>query len=160
MGSFSNSREAKLWVVLSAILVTSAVVAELVSVKLFQVRFYGFIGYDQLFTLTCGSLLWPLVFLTTDAVNEFFGARAVRFATWVTIAMISWTFLVTTASIGVAFSADCLQTPTELLRRADVAMYQAKDRGRSRVERYGVQSTERAGRIGQAGTGGDTTAPG
>ena len=44
--------------------------------------------------------------------------------------------LVTTASIGVAFTDDCLQTSTELLRRADVAMYEAKDHGRSRVERY------------------------
>ena len=42
--------------------------------------------------------------------------------------------LVTTASIGVVFSADGHETPTELLRRADVAMYQAKDRGRARVE--------------------------
>jgi diguanylate cyclase (GGDEF)-like protein len=42
--------------------------------------------------------------------------------------------LATSASIGVVFSADGHETPTELLRRADVAMYQAKDRGRARVE--------------------------
>jgi diguanylate cyclase (GGDEF)-like protein/PAS domain S-box-containing protein len=48
--------------------------------------------------------------------------------------------LVTTASIGVAFTADCKQTPAELLRRADVAMYEAKDRGRSRVQGYEAPS--------------------
>jgi uncharacterized integral membrane protein (TIGR00697 family) len=94
------TREARLLVVLSAVLITSAVVAELVSVKLFQVPFYGFLGIDRQFTLTGGSLLWPLVFLTTDVVNEFFGHKVVRFVTWVTIAMIGWTFLVSNLALG------------------------------------------------------------
>ena len=51
--------------------------------------------------------------------------------------------LVTTACIGVAFTADGRETSAELLRRADVAMYAAKDRGRARVECY---SASRAGR--------------
>lgn len=99
MESPAASREARLFVVLAAVLLSSAIVAELVSVKLFQVRFYAWLGVDQPFTLTAGALLWPLVFLTTDAVNEFFGHRAVRFITWVTVAMISWTFLVSTLAI-------------------------------------------------------------
>lgn len=101
MPTMVTSREARLWVALSAVMITSAVVAELVSVKLFQVPFYGFIGWDRPFTLTCGALLWPLVFLATDTINEFFGRRAVRFVTWVTMAMIAWTFLITTASIAI-----------------------------------------------------------
>jgi diguanylate cyclase (GGDEF)-like protein/PAS domain S-box-containing protein len=44
--------------------------------------------------------------------------------------------LVTTASIGLAYTADGTETPAELLRRADLAMYRAKDRGRARVESY------------------------
>lgn len=95
------SREARLLVVLAAILISSAVVAELVSVKLFQVRFYAFLGVDTMFTLTAGSILWPLVFLTTDVVNEFFGRRAVRFITWLTVVMIAWTFVASTLAIQV-----------------------------------------------------------
>lgn len=94
-------RTTRLWIVLAAIMITSAVVAEIVSVKLFQVRFYAFLGIDTVFTLTCGSLLWPMVFLTTDTINEFFGARAVRFVTWVTMAMITGMFVVTNLSIQV-----------------------------------------------------------
>lgn len=75
------ARETRLFLVLAAVLISSAVVAELISVKLFQVPFYGWLGIDRMFTLTCGALLWPLVFLTTDVVNEFFGRRAVRFVT-------------------------------------------------------------------------------
>ncbi|MFI5046400.1 MAG: diguanylate cyclase domain-containing protein [Acidimicrobiia bacterium] len=51
--------------------------------------------------------------------------------------------LVTTASIGVAFTRDGQETSAELLRRADVAMYEAKDRGRARIECY---TARRAGR--------------
>jgi queuosine precursor transporter len=94
MSSVAADRSVRLWMILAAIMITSAVVAELVSVKLFQVRFYAWLGVDQVFTLTCGALLWPLVFLTTDTINEFFGAPAVRFVTWLTMAMIGWVFLI------------------------------------------------------------------
>jgi len=44
--------------------------------------------------------------------------------------------LVTTVSIGIAGAADSDVSAGELLRRADFAMYTAKDRGRARVETY------------------------
>jgi diguanylate cyclase (GGDEF)-like protein/PAS domain S-box-containing protein len=45
--------------------------------------------------------------------------------------------LVTTVSIGIAGANDSDVSAGELLRRADFAMYTAKDRGRARVETYG-----------------------
>jgi len=97
----SQDRAVRLWVVLAAIMITSAVVAELVSVKLFQVPFYAWLGISTPFTLTCGALLWPLVFLTTDTINEFYGRKAVRFVTWVTMTMIGWTFVISYASMSI-----------------------------------------------------------
>lgn len=98
-------RAVRLWLVLAAIMITSAVVAELVSVKLFEVEFYAWLPIPRLreydFTLTCGALLWPLVFLATDTINEFFGRRAVRFVTWLTMAMIAWVFVVVQAAIPI-----------------------------------------------------------
>jgi diguanylate cyclase (GGDEF)-like protein/PAS domain S-box-containing protein len=44
--------------------------------------------------------------------------------------------LVTTVSIGIAHADEGEGSAGELLRRADFAMYSAKDRGRARVERY------------------------
>jgi diguanylate cyclase (GGDEF)-like protein/PAS domain S-box-containing protein len=44
--------------------------------------------------------------------------------------------LVTTASIGVVTATEPDASPAELLRRADVAMYRAKDLGRARTEWY------------------------
>lgn len=97
----ASDRAVRLWLVLAAVMITSAVVAEIVSVKLFTVPFYAFLGIEQSFTLTCGALLWPLVFLATDTINEFYGRRAVRFVTWLTMAMIGWTFLISSASIRI-----------------------------------------------------------
>lgn len=97
----TTDKAARLWFILSAVLLTSAVVAELVSVKLFQVPFYAWLGIETQFTLTTGALLWPLVFLATDSINEFFGRRAVRFVSWVTIAMIGWTFVITTTALSI-----------------------------------------------------------
>jgi diguanylate cyclase (GGDEF)-like protein/PAS domain S-box-containing protein len=45
--------------------------------------------------------------------------------------------LVTTVSIGIAYADHGEGSAGELLRRADFAMYSAKDHGRARVERYG-----------------------
>ena len=54
--------------------------------------------------------------------------------------------LVTTVSIGIAGASDGSTSAAELLRRADFAMYTAKDRGRARVERYDdLHSTDHAG---------------
>ena len=48
--------------------------------------------------------------------------------------------LVTTASIGVVTATEPDASPAELLRRADVAMYRAKDLGRARAEWYEAPS--------------------
>jgi diguanylate cyclase (GGDEF)-like protein/PAS domain S-box-containing protein len=62
--------------------------------------------------------------------------------------------LVTTVSIGIAGGGDGSASAAELLRRADIAMYAAKDRGRARVESYDdLTSADRPPHAG-----GDTTA--
>jgi diguanylate cyclase (GGDEF)-like protein/PAS domain S-box-containing protein len=47
-----------------------------------------------------------------------------------------------TASFGIAYSEDSLEEPEELVRRADAAMYQAKQRGRNRVAVFGRAAEE------------------
>jgi diguanylate cyclase (GGDEF)-like protein len=48
------------------------------------------------------------------------------------------------ASIGIAISQDAGDSPTDLIRDADTAMYRAKDRGKARCELYDVQMRDRA----------------
>lgn len=44
-------------------------------------------------SLTCGVLLWPLEFVITDIVNEYYGPKAVRRITYIAVALIAYAFL-------------------------------------------------------------------
>jgi queuosine precursor transporter len=101
------SKETRLLVILAAIIVASACIAEVISVKLFQLRVYSWIGVNYPFTLTAGSLVWPLVFLTTDTINEFYGRRAVKFISWTTVAMVLWMFVILTVAIQIPAASFC-----------------------------------------------------
>ncbi|MCF8289991.1 MAG: queuosine precursor transporter, partial [Chitinophagaceae bacterium] len=45
------------------------------------------------FNLTCGVLLWPLEFVITDIVNEYYGPKAVRRTSLIAVALISYAFI-------------------------------------------------------------------
>jgi len=45
------------------------------------------------FTLTCGVLLWPLEFIMTDIVNEYYGPKAIKRISYIAIGLISYAFL-------------------------------------------------------------------
>lgn len=106
-GDVIGPRETKLLLVLAAIIIASAAIAELVAVKLFEVPIYRWFGSSKMFVLTAGSLVWPLVFLTTDTINEFFGRKAVRFISWLAAAMIVWMFIIVNISIAVPAAPWC-----------------------------------------------------
>ena len=53
------------------------------------------------FTLTCGVLLWPLEFVMTDIVNEYYGPKAVRRISLTAVILISYAFLMYFLSIGI-----------------------------------------------------------
>src|SRR5205085_6629729 len=45
------------------------------------------------FNLTCGVILWPLEFVITDIVNEYYGPKAVRRISYIAVSLISYAFL-------------------------------------------------------------------
>ena len=99
--SILRDKRAVRYFLFGAFLVANAVVAELIGVKLFQLEDalgiekanISLLGYDGLnFKLSTGVLSWPLVFLVTDLVNDYFGVRGVRFLTLVTAALIALVF--------------------------------------------------------------------
>ena len=46
------------------------------------------------FNLTACVVLWPVVFITTDIINEYFGRKGVRKITFLTVAFIIYAFLI------------------------------------------------------------------
>ena len=100
--SILKDRPTKLFIVITAFFVANALIAECIGGKLFSlekllginpadITLFGQSGLS--FTLTCGVLLWPLEFVITDVVNEFYGPKAVRRISWIAVGLISYAFL-------------------------------------------------------------------
>ncbi len=83
-----SERRQLLFLILAGFFVGNALLAELIGGKLFQVP-----TPRHVFTLSCGIVLWPVVFIFTDIVNEYFGRRGVRQLSFLTAAIISWAYV-------------------------------------------------------------------
>jgi uncharacterized integral membrane protein (TIGR00697 family) len=90
-----NLRLDLVFIVLAGFFITNAIVAELIGGKLIQ--FFG------LFTQSIGIILWPVVFILTDLINEHYGKQGVKKLTYITIGLIAYTFIL--ISIGLNIKA-------------------------------------------------------
>ena len=88
-----KNRKDIVFLVLAGFFITNAIVAELIGGKL--VTFFG------LFTQSIGIILWPTIFLLTDLINEYFGKDGVRKLTYITIALISFTFIILSIALNI-----------------------------------------------------------
>lgn len=83
-------RKQQLYLVLSSIFLVNALLAEIIGVKIFSVeKTFGLTG-----NLTAGVLVWPVVFITTDVINEYFGRRGVLRVSFLTVGLLLYAFLV------------------------------------------------------------------
>jgi hypothetical protein len=103
-------RSARLFIVLAAFLVSNALLAEFVGVKIFALEptlglstfNWNLFGRSGSLSFTSGVLLWPFVFLLTDVINEYFGRRGVRFISWLAVVLIVYGFIAAYAAISLA----------------------------------------------------------
>ena len=100
--SILKDKPTKLFLGITAFFVANALIAECIGGKIFSLeKVFGLapsnftlFGVPNLsFNLTCGVLLWPLEFVITDIVNEYFGPKAVRRISYTAVALISYAFL-------------------------------------------------------------------
>jgi uncharacterized integral membrane protein (TIGR00697 family) len=97
-----SSRRDRLFLLLGAFFIGNALLAELIGGKLFQVATPW-----HTFTLSCGILLWPIVFVVSDLVNEYFGRAGVKRLSFLAAGVIAYAFfalLVTERVRAVDFS--------------------------------------------------------
>jgi queuosine precursor transporter len=87
-----KNRKDFVFLILAGVFITNAIVAELIGGKL--VQFFG------IFTQSIGIILWPVVFLLTDLINEYYGKDGVRKLTYVTVGLISFTFIILTVALN------------------------------------------------------------
>jgi hypothetical protein len=105
-----KDKPTKLFLGFTAFFCCNALIAEAIGTKLFSLEkllgvkpvdftLFGQSGLS--FVLTCGVLLWPLEFVITDIVNEFYGPRAVRRISITAVILISYAFLMYYLAIGI-----------------------------------------------------------
>jgi len=96
-------RKQWLFVFLAGLFITNAVTAELISNKLIEIPMkFNFLGSEfGPFVTIVGILPWPVVFLLTDLLNEFYGYEAVRKLSWITAILIAYCFLIVGLSIEI-----------------------------------------------------------
>jgi len=97
-----KDRPTKLFVIFTAFFVANALIAECIGGKIFSLeKLFGLtpssftlFGQKALsFNLTCGVLLWPLEFVMTDIVNEYYGPKAVRRISYTAVILITYAFV-------------------------------------------------------------------
>jgi queuosine precursor transporter len=87
-----SSRKNLLFIILTGIFISNAIVAELIGGKLIQIG---------PFVMSMGILPWPIVFLTTDLINEYFGEKGVRKLSFITAGLIAYAFVILFMAINI-----------------------------------------------------------
>ena len=107
MSSPLEQKKTRLFTILCGIFITNALVAEMIGVKIFSAEAtFGFepahiniFGNVMDFNLTAGAVIWPVVFVTSDLINEYFGRPGVKRISYLTAILIAYAFLVIFVSI-------------------------------------------------------------
>jgi uncharacterized integral membrane protein (TIGR00697 family) len=105
-----DRKATRLFTALTGFFLANALIAEFVGVKIFALEDtlglapfdWNLFGQSGSLSFTAGVLIWPVVFVMTDVINEYFGVRGVRFISWLAVVLIGYAFLAAYAAINLA----------------------------------------------------------
>jgi len=105
-----DQKRNRLFIILAGIFITNALLAEMIGVKIFSAEGtlglnpanLNIMGFTMAFNLTAGAVIWPVVFITTDLTNEYFGKHGVKRISYFTAALIAYAFIVIFITIRLA----------------------------------------------------------
>jgi queuosine precursor transporter len=114
---FTTAQKVYLW--LATIFIACLLIADIVGIKLFRIELpfelFGFDGIEH----TCGMLTFPITFLLTDLVNEYFGPRAARRLTFMGLAAATFVFII----MNIAQAMPYLQAPFNVRKESFDAIF-------------------------------------
>ena len=105
----------RLFILLGGFFIANALIAEVIGVKIFAMEEtlglhplnWRLFGQEGSLSFTAGVLLWPVVFIMTDVINEYFGLKGVRFLSFVAVGLIIFAAIqLTPASWWVGINAE------------------------------------------------------
>jgi len=91
-----NNRKDLVYLILAGLFVANALLGEILGGKLIEVG-----GY----IMSLGVIPWPVVFITTDLINEYYGKSGVKRLTLITVGLILYAFVVIFISMGIPASS-------------------------------------------------------
>lgn len=102
MSLSTEEKKNRLFIFLASLFLTNAIIAELIGVKIFsgegslglQPANLDIMGFKMDFNLTAGAVIWPVVFITSDLINEYFGKPGVKRISYLAAIFIAYSFLV------------------------------------------------------------------
>lgn len=104
----SNYRSTRLFVILAGFFITNALIAEFIGIKIFSLEkllgyeplSFSLLGQDNLsFSLSAGVLLWPVVFVMTDIINEYYGTKGVKMLSNFAVFLLIYSFFMLSLAI-------------------------------------------------------------
>jgi uncharacterized integral membrane protein (TIGR00697 family) len=105
-----DDRPVRLFVALAAFFCANAVLAEFIGVKIFSLEgtlgappvHWNLLGQGGTLDFTAGTVIWPIVFIMTDTVNEYYGKRGVRMISWLAAGLVAYGFFFAYVAIHLA----------------------------------------------------------
>ena len=75
---YKMSLPQSVYVFLTTLFVTCLIVADVIGVKIFEIKLpFAILGHTSI-EHTCGMLTFPITFLLGDVINEYYGAKATK----------------------------------------------------------------------------------
>jgi uncharacterized integral membrane protein (TIGR00697 family) len=104
-----KTKESRLFLILGSFLIANAILAEFIGVKIFTIE--GSLGIEKFdinmfgvkdlsFNMSAGVVTWPIIFIMTDIINEYFGVKQVRFLSILASILICYAFVVVGFAMG------------------------------------------------------------
>ncbi len=100
--SLIDDRATRLFMLLGGFFIANLIIAEVIGVKIFSLEptlgleraSFTLLGQSGLsFDLSVGVLPWPVVFVMTDIINEYYGVRGVRFLSLLAAGLTAFMFV-------------------------------------------------------------------
>ena len=101
--SLIDDRATRLFMILGGLFIANLIIAEVIGVKIFSLEptlgferaSFTLLGQSGLsFDLSVGVLPWPVVFVMTDIINEYYGVRGVRFLSLLAAGLTGFMFVI------------------------------------------------------------------
>ncbi len=108
--SIVSQRPTRLFIILGGFFIANALVAEFIGVKIFALEDtlgmepfnFNLFGQEGALQFSAGVLLWPVVFVMTDIINEYYGQKGIRLLSFLAVGMIIYAFVMIYGAIKLA----------------------------------------------------------